>query len=288
MLARTKIVKFLGGLGNQMFQYAFFLSLEKCYGKVKADLTGFGEYRLHHGFELAKVFGVAMEQATPFELRIYTSQQRDWLTRKLRRIYGTKGAEYDEQEEFAFDTGIYEDASPRHFWGYWQHHQYVQLVEDKLRKAFVFKEPLDKRNEDCVQTLAAHETVAVHVRRGDYLNHPSLGGICDLSYYQQGLQILEEKLDNPLYVFFSNDMTWCKDNLNVKNAVYVDWNKGEQSYRDMQLMGCCNHYIIANSSFSWWGAWLNPNPNKLVVSPKKWVNDEADPAALIHPQWIRL
>src|SRR5690606_18156302 len=114
MLARTKIVKFLGGLGNQMFQYAFFLSLEKCYGKVKADLTGFGEYRLHHGFELAKVFGVAMEQATPFELRIYTSQQRDWLTRKLRRIYGTKGAEYDEQEEFAFDTGIYEDASPRH------------------------------------------------------------------------------------------------------------------------------------------------------------------------------
>jgi hypothetical protein len=288
MLGRTKIVKFLGGLGNQMFQYAFFLSLEKHHKKVKADLSGFRDYELHHGFELTKVFGIEIEEATPFELRLYTSEKHDWLTRKLRRIYGTKEAEFFEREEFSFDPSVYEDASPRHFWGYWQHQQYVRQVEDQLRTSFTFKEPLDTRNNDFVQTLSVHTSIAVHVRRGDYIDHPLLGGICDLSYYQKGIRMLEDKIDNPLFVFFSNDMAWCRSNLPVENAIYVDWNNGNRSYRDMQLMSCCDHYVIANSSFSWWGAWLNPSHGKIVVSPRKWVNTGADPSALIHPNWIKI
>ena len=109
-----KVVKFLGGLGNQMFQYAFYLSLKQHFGKVKADLHGFDDYELHHGFELEKVFGIQLEKANAFDLRIYTSDKRDWLTRKLRRIYGTKNAWYLERQEFGYDKNIYHDSSPRY------------------------------------------------------------------------------------------------------------------------------------------------------------------------------
>ena len=282
-----KIVKFLGGLGNQMFQFAFFLSLQQQF-KVKVDLSGFKDYSLHHGFELTKVFGIHVEHASGLELRLYQSEARDWLTRKLRRLYGTKGAEFYEQEEFGFDPTIYQDASPRYFWGYWQHHRYIQQVEEQLRSAFSFKEPLAGSNGALLDKLQNHPSVAVHVRRGDYLDHPVLGGICGLDYYQKALQLLKGKLENPLFVFFSNDSAWCRQHLLEENAVYVDWNGGSDSYKDMQLMSHCHHYIMANSSFSWWGQWLNPNKNKLVVSPSRWVNTDADPSALILPNWIRI
>ena len=289
MATRTKIVKFLGGLGNQMFQYAFLLSLKQHFGKVKADLTGFENYELHQGFELEKVFGIRLEHASSLELRVYSSERRDWLTRKLRRIYRTKQAEYTEREEFRFDPSIYQDPCPRIFWGYWQHLSYIQMVENQLREAFQFKAFVDKENTALVQRIRFGNTVSVHVRRGDYVGHPILGGICDFEYYQKAIKLMEEKLEDPVFVFFSNDMEWCRTNFPLRDAVYVDWNHGDNSYKDMQLMTCCKHHIIANSSFSWWGAWLNPHKDKIVVSPKTWVNTaDADAFALVHPNWIKI
>lgn len=289
MGGKTKIVRFLGGLGNQMFQYAFLLSLKQHFAKVKADLTGFETYELHQGFELKKVFDIDLEPASSLELRVYSSESRDWLTRKLRRIYGTKHAEYHERQEFSYDPTVYEDPSPRWFWGYWQHHAYIQMQEGNLRRAFQFKEALDGKNQSLVQTMALNNTVSVHVRRGDYLGHSILGGICDFNYYQQAIACLKEKIESPLFVFFSNDMEWCRANFSMKNALYVDWNKGNNSYKDMQMMSCCKHHIIANSSFSWWGAWLNPSRDKIVVSPKKWINDsKAETSALILPDWVKI
>lgn len=284
---KMKIVKFLGGLGNQMFQYAFYRSLQQQF-KVKADLSGFKDYSLHHGFELTKVFGIPVVQASAFELRLYQAEARDWLTRKLRRLYGTKGAAYNEPEEFGYDPTIYQDASPRYFWGYWQHYRYIQQVEEQLREAFRFREPLTGSNAVFLDRLQHQPSVAVHVRRGDYLDHPVLGGICDLDYYLKAIQLMKDRLGNPLLVFFSNDSAWCRQYLWEENAVYVDWNKNSDSYKDMQLMSHCHHYIIANSSFSWWGQWLNRNPDKIVISPSRWVNTDADPAALILPHWIQL
>src|SRR5690606_32306903 len=144
------------------------------------------------------------------------------------------------------------------------------------------KVPLDGRNLTLGQHVVKVNSVSIHVRRGDYVGHPVLGGICDLAYYQKAIRSIEKKLKDPLFVVFSNDMDWCRTHLNLPDAAFVDWNRGEQSYRDMQLMALCKNHILANSSFSWWGAWLNPANEKLVVSPKRWVKTPGvDPAALI-------
>lgn len=284
-----KIVKFLGGLGNQMFQYAFYLSLKQRFGKVKADLQDFADYELHYGFELEKVFGIQLDKATAFDRRIYTMDKRDWLTRKLRRIYGTKNAWYLERQEFGYDRNIYDDSSPRYYWGYWQHQLYHHTITPQLRQDFVFKEDYQGENLRLVRQLESMSSVAVHVRRGDYLGHPVLGDICDVEYYQQSIDFFRQKVENPLFVVFSNDIQWCKNNLSLAGAVFVDWNNGENSYRDMQLMTHCNHLIIANSSFSWWGAWLNRKEDKIVVSPKRWITTSGvDTSGMILPNWITL
>ncbi|MEX2592686.1 MAG: alpha-1,2-fucosyltransferase [Anditalea sp.] len=284
-----KVVKFLGGLGNQMFQFAFYLSLKQHFGKVKADLTGFEDYSLHYGFELEKVFPIQLEKASPFELRIYGQERRDWITRKLRRIYNTKHAWHPEKEEFGFDPLIYQDSSPRYFWGYWQHCLYHQAITPQLRKAFEFKRKLEGKNLAVGQQVKKTPSVSIHVRRGDYLDHPILGDICNLDYYQKGIEVMKEKVENPQFVVFSNDIAWCRSNLSLSEAIFVDWNKGENSHRDMQLMALCRHHIIANSSFSWWGAWLNPHGEKIVVSPEKWINTPGvDTSGLIHHKWITI
>lgn len=284
-----KIVKFLGGLGNQMFQYAFYLALKQQFGKVKADLSGFENYELHHGFELEKVFNIQLEKASPFELKLYTSERRDWLTRKLRRIYGTKDALQLEKQEFGFEEEIFKDPSPRYFWGYWQHHLYHAGIHPQIADAFKFKQELEGKNLTLARQAAEISSVSIHIRRGDYLDHPILGNICNLEFYHKAIEIMKEKLDKPHFVVFSNDINWCRNKLSLSEAIFVDWNTGENSYRDMQLMGFCKHHVIANSSFSWWGASLKSQKGKIVVAPKKWVNTpNVDTSGMIHPMWITI
>ena len=112
--------------------------------------------------------------------------------------------------------------------------------------------------------------VSVHIRRGDYLNNVGRFGLCELSYYREAIKYIKSIVDNPKFVFFSDDMAWAKDNIDNDEAVFVSWNQGKDSWQDMYLMSHCQHNIVANSSFSWWGAWLNGNPHKVVVAPKKW------------------
>lgn len=284
-----KIVKFLGGLGNQMFQYAFYLSLKHHYGKVKADLTGFKDYSLHHGFELEKVFGIKLETAREWDLRLYLPERRDWLTRKLRRIYGTKHAWYPEKVEFGFDKRIYLDPYPRYFWGYWQHEAYLKGIEPQIQKSFTFKGDLEGHNLATAQQIKQTPAVSLHVRRGDYLNHPILGNVSNLPYYEKAIETIKKSVGSPQFFVFSDDIKWCRKYLPVSEAIFVDWNKGENSYRDMQLMSLCKHHIVANSSFSWWGAWLNSFKDKIVISPKNWVNNAGvDTSGLIPSSWISL
>ncbi|WP_225975221.1 hypothetical protein [Anseongella ginsenosidimutans] len=160
-----KIVKFLGGLGNQMFQYAFYLFLKQHFKQVKADITGFAGYSLHNGFELEDVFGIRLQQAGPFAIRLYTPERRDWATRKLRRLYGTKNAWYPEEKEFTYDPLIAVDKHPRYYWGYWQHYDYIKDIEPQLRKNFQFRERLKGENSKLLNEVSGLETVSLHVRR---------------------------------------------------------------------------------------------------------------------------
>lgn len=284
-----KIVKFLGGLGNQMFQYAFYLSLKQRFGRIKADLSGFEDYALHHGYELEKVFGIRVDQATPFERRLYRQESRDWLTRKLRRVWGTKHAYCPEKVEFGFDPGIYEDQKSRYYWGYWQHHRYHEKINTPLEVVFEFRPQPEGKNLNLIRQLGTTESVSIHVRRGDYLGDALLGGVCDLEYYSRAIDMIKERIISPRFVVFSDDIEWCRQCLGLSEAVFVDWNKGEKSFFDMLLMSRCNHHIIANSSFSWWGARLNPGHDKIVIAPKTWVKDPAtDTSGMILPNWISI
>ncbi|MGV3764007.1 alpha-1,2-fucosyltransferase [Parapedobacter sp.] len=279
-----KVVKFLGGLGNQLFQYAFFRALQQTFPKVKADLSGYDSYGLHNGFELERIFGIQLPQLTSFERRLFDGQDHRWVSRKLRRIYGTKKAYYEEKLLFGYDGEIFTDPKHRYYWGYWQHISYIEPVADRLRAELRFPDFSNGENIRLAEILAAGNTVSVHVRRGDYINDPLLGGICDVGYYQRALDYMKRSIEHPRFVFFSDDIPWCKANFPLTNALFVDWNKGLESFRDMQLMSLCKHHIIANSSFSWWGAWFNTHANKIVVSPGRWITrDGWDLSGIILP-----
>lgn len=265
-----KIVKFLGGLGNQMFQYSFYLALNKKFNNVFADLTEFESYNLHNGFELQDIFGIQLNIKSSFEFNFYNTVNQRWIWRKLRKIYPKKYSYTEELSEFNFDESIFQDKKNKYYWGYWQHINYVNMVSKELRNEFIFP-PLNSLNQNLIEQTKGRITVSIHVRRGDYLNIPHLGNNCDKIYYNNAIKYMKDKFNSPLFVVFSNDIPWCKEAFDNIEAIFVDWNHGKESFRDMQLMSLCDHNIIANSSFSWWGAWLNKNPEKTVVSPKQWI-----------------
>lgn len=268
-----KVVKFLGGLGNQLFQYAFFLAVQQKFKHVKADLTAFEEYHLHNGFELETVFKIKLPQLSTFETKIYTRNNNKWLWRKLRQIYNTKNVYFEETVPFSYSKQIFEDDRSRYYWGYWQHVDYINQVALLLRQHLIFPPFKDTENIHIQRLIRQKNAVSLHIRRGDYLQEPLFKDICSEEYYEKSIQYMLETQQSPLFIVFSNDIAWCKSRFKDLNAIFVEHNTGSNSFRDLQLMSLCKHHIIANSSFSWWGAWLNDNPDKVVISPRKWINE---------------
>ena len=263
------IVKLTGGIGNQMFEYTFGEQLRYLGYDVKYDISELQEYKVHAGYELENVFNLRLNYARDYELKKYKLTLWNRLLRKLNAhnswivqqdfSYNMKYLQLNRKETLYLD-------------GYWQSEKYFKNIVDKVRQKFIFPE-LDIKNKEYLNTIQNANSVSIHVRRGDYVNHPLHGGICDLAYYQRAIEYIKQKVNNPLFVIFSNDIEWCKSNLQLENSLYIADNSGDNSYKDMQLMSYCQHNIIANSSFSWWGAWLNNHEQKLVIAPSKWFND---------------
>jgi len=283
-----KIVRFLGGLGNQMFQYAFYLSLSKNFRGVKVDLSKFKAYELHNGYELDKVFGIQLKEASKFETRLLDSQDRKWWYRKLRKILNKKNAYTEEKELFNYDNDIFEDKKDRLYWGYWQNINYLTEITPILKKEFTFKPELDDKNREILVSIEQSNSVGIHIRRGDYIDDPLLGGIANLDYYLRAIALITQKVETPSFFIFSNDINWCKENFNLARTCYINGNIGNNSYIDMLLMSKCKHQIIANSSFSWWAAWLNENPEKTVIAPKTWANGIDNSKDVCPASWIRI
>lgn len=285
-----KIVRFLGGLGNQMFQYAFYVAQSNLHKTVKADLEGYKTYPLHNGFELESIFNLSVKKASPFIIKLYDPTVRTWHIRKLRRILNLKNAYESEKDPFLFEEDKLKNTGSKLYWGYWQNQRYFTAIEKQIRADFQFKNELSATNQKFLQHINQTNSVSVHIRRGDYIGHQSLGGICDLNYYKQALNSITAKTDNPTFFIFSDDVEWCKANLpSQTNNIFVEGNKGSRSYIDMQLMSNCKHNIIANSSFSWWAAWLNANQKKIVIAPAKWTNDKNyNDSDIIPESWIKL
>jgi hypothetical protein len=288
-----KIVKILGGLGNQMFQYALACSLKAHQPKeeVKLDLHCFRGYHLHNGYELDKLFHPAFQAASLSEIIKVAYPYCSYnVWRVGSRILPRRKSMITENTKEAVNTSILSLKASAYYDGYWQSEEYFKDIRGDVLKAFTFPS-FDEKNKAYAEVILNSNSLSIHVRRGDFINHPLYKDICTLQYYQNAIKRISALTKIDHVFIFSNDIQWCKDNMSAYLrgiiTTYIDWNKGAQSYNDIHLMSLCKHNIIANSSFSWWGAWLNKNPNKVVISPQTWDNSEAA-SNPICKDWIRI
>jgi hypothetical protein len=286
-----------GGLGNQMFQYALCVALNEKGVKTQIEFSGFLRVNHHNGFDL----GRALKLKLPFPYNwlkflllncelIYKNKIAirfiEWYYKDKRNRFSKS---YKEKKEFYYDENVFHQHSSILI-GVWQAESYFADIKDIIQKRFVFNAPKDEDNRIIIDKISSCNSVSIHIRRGDYLNDrwkEILGIIKDNSYYINAVKLIEEKVENPKYFIFSDDLDWAKENLNLPGSIYIGHNRGKKSYIDMYLMSLCKHNIIANSTFSWWGAWLNKNQNKIVVMPDRWVNTDETPG--IFPDgWIKV
>lgn len=272
-----KIVNIIGGIGNQMFQYAFALALKQRFPneEVKLDTSHFTGYALHNGYEIERTFNQLLPIATKQELKKITYYTPNYkVSRVIRKLLGYRKTEYKEPRLFTFWQDALNKKGDCYYEGSWQNESYFKEYSDVIRQAFTFKQPLGAQNDALLREIESSESVSIHVRRGDYLNDPNYQGICDLPYYKNAIAYISDRIVKPHFFIFSNDAPWCQKNIAplCNEYMIVDWNGGAKSWADMELMSLCKHNIIAHSSFSWWGAWLNENKNKIVVSPRGWFN----------------
>lgn len=291
------ISRISGGLGNQMFQYAAGLALSAERGdSLRLKISDFANYGLHDGFELEQIFNCTAEIASEADMRgVLGWQASSFIQRILSRrsmaVFRRK--EFMLEPHFHYWPAIHHAPGECYLVGYWQSPKYFQRHASVVRTDFTFTTPLTNINAELSEHITHVNAVSMHVRRGDYVSSPhnvAKHGVCSLDYYKAAIHYIAEHVEAPYYFVFSDDMDWVRANLNINGHVcYVIHNRGPESYNDMRLMSLCRHHIIANSSFSWWGAWLNPSTAKIVVAPKRWFNEyPANTGDLFPEEWVTL
>lgn len=277
-----RLIKVTGGLGNQMFIYAFYLNMKRRYPHVRLDLSDMMHYKVHYGYEMNHVFGLP-----------HTEFCINQTLKKVMEFLFFKTILERKQDLTTLDAFEKEYAWPLiYFKGFYQSERFFADITDEVRRAFTFD--LSRASAQSLAMMAQMDAdphaVSLHVRRGDYLepkHWATTGSVCQLPYYQHAIAEMNKRISTPSYYVFSDDMEWVKEHLPLGHAVYVDWNKGEASWQDMMLMSHCKHHIICNSTFSWWGAWLNPRTDKVVLMPERWFQHCETP--YIYPAgWVKV
>jgi len=262
------ITKLSGGLGNQLFQYAVGRAVaERHKVPLKFDITAYETYALHNGFRLDQ-FNINAAVAGPKEINELKGS--DFFISKALRKSGLKNKKtfYAEKERTVYDPQVF--ASPaRYLEGYWQNEQYFLNIRETILQELRPRFSLSVNARDYQDSILNNNAVSIHVRRGDYFKHPEIG-VLDVAYYKNGVEYIENRVGSPKFFIFSDDLEWCKANLKfIPKPIFVEGTETEID--DLILMSHCKHNIVANSSFSWWGAWLNKNEAKLVIAPKEWL-----------------
>ena len=287
------IVKFNGGLGNQMFQYAFGRAVEQKTGiKTIFDMSFFKK-NYCRPFELG-IFNTSDKGVEGVE-DFWTKLKIEFIWKFRKKLAGKKflGTFIYSEPCFEYDANVFKVEAGSYIEGFFQSEKYFKDVEDDLRKDFEFKVLPDAENQELIEKIQSTNSVSLHIRRGDYVQkkrYQDVYATCSLDYYKRGVEVIAQKHENPTLFIFSDDIEWVKENLKLPyESVYVSHNTGAKSYEDLRLMSLCSHNVIANSSFSWWGAWLNNNKEKIVIGPQKWFNDEKVVQTDVIPEsWIRL
>ncbi len=286
------ITQLNGGLGNQMFQYATARCIaEKACCSLLLDISVLSEKyesKTYRNYGL-NVFNIKADIANSNICKIAKRAESKYL--KYLNFFFFPKLRIIKESGFAYEPFNIEPGENIYLKGYWQSEKYFSDIREIILKEFLPKNEVTGKNKDMNEIISSVNSVSVHVRRGDYVANPitnRVHGVCDTEYYNKAMHHIESKVENPHYFIFSDDIPWCKENISSQNQLtFVDINTGEKAYEDLRLMSFCKHNIIANSSFSWWGAWLNANPKKIVIAPKKWFNDSSRETKDLFPDsWV--
>ena len=286
----------IGGLGNQMFQYAAGRALaERLNQSLQLDISSFVRYELHNGFELDRIFKGEMHLATPIDIQRALGWRGLPVIKSLLmrpQFSMLRGCDLIVEPYLHYWAGFNQVSPNAYLMGYWQSENYFQFIEAIIRADFVFKQAMSNSNQLIADEIEQSNAVSLHVRRGDYVQNAetfAIHGACSLDYYKVAIKYIVDKISQPQFFIFSDDIAWVKENLKINSpCFYVDGNYGRESYNDMRLMSLCKHHIIANSSFSWWGAWLNQYASKIVIAPNKWFAHSANVKDLLPESWVKL
>lgn len=285
----------MGGLGNQLFQYALAEKMKSLGYQVKLDISYFSENI--EGDTKRKCYADLFPQLNveyASDKEIIKCGEQPLLKRIKRKICRTGSPIYMEKN-CGFQQAIfqYKKWDDNYLIGYWQSEKYFKDIKEIIQESFSLDFlSLSDRNEKLEKRLREKESVAVHIRGGDYLkkeNNEIWGGICNKEYYRRSIEYMWGHLNKPIFYVFTNDMEHAKQILELESVphIFVDWNGEEKGYIDLYLMSLCKHQIIANSSFSWWGAWLNKNTEKIILAPDRWRNYGKD-EDIYCSGWLRI
>jgi len=289
------IIKLRGGLGNQLFQYALGRKLaETLNTELKIDLSLLHErtnmtpreYKLN-------IFAINATIATKQDERKVLGLK---LLHPIKRRFWKLGLDlfhwnYFRETSFEFHPELLQHKGSMVLEGYWQSEDYFKDIRPLLLKELTVKESfVSSEIRLQSQHLQQHESIAIHVRRGDYIANPTVNqlfGICTLEYYDNAINWMKQHIQHPTFYIFSDDTDWCKTHFKMPSNE-INFITGNKDYEDFLLMSSCRHQIIANSSFSWWAAWLNQNQNKHIIAPKNWfVSSKLNTSHVVPAEWIR-
>ena len=297
------IVKLTGGLGNQLFQYAAARRLSILHQTtLKLDIAPFEHYRKRKyslaAFHIQEAFATREETtALKGASGRLMSKIVFRLSQRLKPYY--RRSVFREPVARPFDPNILKTPKDVYLDGYWQSERYFEDIRDVIRREFTIRYKQDQKSEEIAEKIANTQSVSIHVRRGEYVSNPEINrihGTCSLEYYEECVRLIAKEIMTPCFFVFSDDPQWTVENLRLDYptdfapTLSFTHNDPTRSYENLLwLMSMCKHNITANSSFSWWGAWLNANPNKIVLAPRRWYDDTSfDTRDLFPAGWIKV
>lgn len=271
------IVSLQGRLGNQMFEYALYKCLQSKGREVYLDLACNRQHDEQKGIIADIKYNLGIFQPD-YQIAdeeivkewLHDKENRNLWKRWEYRIFPERCSYYEEKKTGTLDRQVFR-LDDVYLCGYWQSEKYFTDIKDEIRNIYEFPNLFTDYQRSVLDKVSKGNSVSVHIRRGDYLQCPEIYGTIDKKYYQDAMRYLEERIENLHFFFFTDDIVWAKQNYTGKNITIIEDNADLLSNNlDMALMAACSHNIIANSSFSWWGAWLNRNPRKTVIAPQRW------------------
>lgn len=284
------ITKIFGGLGNQMFQYAAGLALaRKRNTSLELDLSFFE----NSGNAIAREYGLSVFSlsgtiASKETVQKYTASS---VQKQLQRLLPWYKRKNIQEPHYHFTSDFFKIGKNALLDGYWQSEKYFSEIKDDVLKEFSLQIELTDAAHTWKQKIKNTSSVSLHIRRGDYVESKEVSdhiGAQPMTYYDKAVEIIKQHVKDPMFFVFSDDIAWAKEHLSLENVEFVS-DSSLQDYEEMTLMSVCKHNIIANSSFSWWGAWLNTNADKKVIAPQQWFADGSmDTKDLIPKDWLQV